>query len=90
MQDVGQLAYRVEPDDDGAAQIACSAVEENSLYPEEVSGYVLLHLINAVQNETGCEVDRAVISVPAYFDEAQQEATIAAGMLKRYLSMHAG
>lgn len=82
MQDVGQLAYKVGPDPDDAAQIMCPAVEEGSLYPEEVSGHVLLRLIDAVQSETGCEVDRAVISVPAYFDEAQQEATLAAGTLR--------
>lgn len=79
MQEIGQLAYQVEADEDGAARIVCSAVDEGSLYPEEVSGHVLLRLIEAVQQETGCHVDRAVISVPAYFDESQQEATIAAG-----------
>lgn len=79
MQEVGQLAYKVEPDEDDAARIVCSVTEEGSLYPEEVSAHVLLRLIDAVQKETGCEVDRAVISVPAYFDEGQQEATIAAG-----------
>jgi molecular chaperone DnaK (HSP70) len=82
MQEIGQLAYKVVADEDGAAQIVCSAAEDGALYPEEVSAHVLLRLIDAVQKETGCEVDRAVISVPAYFSEAQQEATIAAGVPK--------
>lgn len=88
LQEVGQLAYKVEADEDAAARIVCSAVEEGSLYPEEVSGHVLLRLIDAVKQETGCEVDRAVISVPAYFDESQQEATIAAGTSHIHLHLH--
>lgn len=80
MQDTAQLAYKVEPDEDGVAQIVCKTAEEGTLYPEEVSAHVLLRLIDAVHTETGCLVDRAVISVPAYFDESQRESTIAAGM----------
>ncbi|KAI3436735.1 hypothetical protein D9Q98_006150 [Chlorella vulgaris] len=49
------------------------------LYPEEVSGHVLTKLITAAEAFTGQPVSKAVISVPAYFTDAQREATVTAG-----------
>lgn len=79
-QDVGKLAYKVVSDEDGAACILCQGSETGSVYPEEVSAQVINKLMEASNDFTGVMVDRAVISVPAYFDEEQQEATVAAGV----------
>lgn len=81
MQDVKKLAYEVLPDEDGAACIRCEGSETGTIYPEEVSAHVINKLLEATTSFTGVSVDRAVISVPAYFNEDQQEATIAAGAL---------
>ena len=51
------------------------------LYPEEVSGYVLAALLAAAEAELQAGVQKAVISVPAYFDESQRQATVAAGRI---------
>ncbi len=51
------------------------------LYPEEVSAYVVAKLLNAAEEYSGRPVSKAVISVPAYFDDAQREATITAGKI---------
>ena len=49
------------------------------LTPEEVSALVLAKLKNDIESSCGCPVDRAVITVPAYFNDAQRAATKRAG-----------
>jgi molecular chaperone DnaK (HSP70) len=49
--------------------------------PERVSSYIVRKLIDAAELYTGQIVDRAVIGIPAYFDDAQTNATIMAGEL---------
>ena len=49
--------------------------------PEEVSAEVLKHLKRAAEAELGEPVTRAVITVPAYFNDAQRQATKRAGEL---------
>ncbi|WP_372365817.1 Hsp70 family protein [Candidatus Uabimicrobium sp. HlEnr_7] len=45
----------------------------------ELSAYILKSLKMQAETALGCDVNRAVITVPAYFDEAQRFATIKAG-----------
>ena len=45
----------------------------------ELSAMVLRSLKEDAENELGCSIDRAVISVPAYFNESQRQATRDAG-----------
>jgi molecular chaperone DnaK (HSP70) len=49
--------------------------------PEEVSAHVLTRLKEIAEQSLGCAVSRAVITVPAYFDDAQRQATRIAGRL---------
>jgi molecular chaperone DnaK len=51
------------------------------LYPEEVSAYVVAHLLAAAELQLDADVSKAVISVPAYFGEAQRDATVTAGRI---------
>ena len=62
-------------------QLQCDAVEGGVLYPEEVSAYILAELLSSAQAYLGSPVEKAVISVPAYFGSEQREATIEAGRL---------
>lgn len=57
------------------------AIGARSLAPEEVSAQVLTTLREAASQELGVEVRDAVITVPAYFDDAQRRATLRAGEL---------
>ncbi len=47
--------------------------------PEEVSALILKKLKADAERALGCIVDRAVITVPAYFNDAQRAATKRAG-----------
>jgi len=54
---------------------------EKKLTPEEVSSYVLKKLKDMAEAELGREVKKAVITVPAYFNNSQRESTKIAGEL---------
>lgn len=47
--------------------------------PEELSSFILKYLTHKAAELTGREVGKVVISVPAYFNDAQRRATIKAG-----------
>ena len=49
--------------------------------PSEISGLILRKLKNYAEAYLGREVDQAVITVPAYFDDNQRQATIRAAYL---------
>jgi molecular chaperone HscA len=68
----GQLAYEVDALKEGMVRVKAGA---RSLTPVEVSADILRHLKEMAQDALGREVRRAVITVPAYFDEAARAAT---------------
>ncbi len=49
--------------------------------PEEISGFILAHLREIAEEYLGGEVDEAVITVPAYFDDNQRQATLRAAAM---------
>ena len=49
--------------------------------PEEISAMILKKIKNDVEEKTGEKVTEAVITVPAYFDDAQRQATKDAGKI---------
>jgi molecular chaperone DnaK len=52
-----------------------------TLTPPEISAYILLQLRKNAERFFGAEVTRAVITVPAYFNDAQRQATKDAGRI---------
>ncbi|MGL5205333.1 MAG: molecular chaperone DnaK [Metamycoplasmataceae bacterium] len=49
--------------------------------PEEISAMILSYLKEYAEKKIGSKVSKAVITVPAYFDNAQREATKTAGKI---------
>jgi molecular chaperone DnaK len=56
-------------------------INEKSYSPEQVSSYILKYLKTCAENFLGGEVTDAVITVPAYFNNDQRQATKTAGEL---------
>jgi hypothetical protein len=74
----------VDQDSDGNTVLACPYVKPGCLYPEEVSACIVQQLLEDAAQHTGVpSITKAVITVPAYFDDEQRDATIAAGVWAR-------
>ncbi len=56
-------------------------VRDKDYSPPELSAFVLQHLREMAEDYLGTEVSEAVITVPAYFDDAQRQATKDAGRI---------
>jgi molecular chaperone DnaK (HSP70) len=65
----------------GPRGLACVADGEAIRTPQEISALYLRRLREIAAAELGMDVRRAVITVPAYFDDAQRQATRDAGRL---------
>lgn len=73
-----KLDYAIFADKQGGALVNSGG---RSFSPEQVSSEILKHLKQLAEKALGEEVSRAVITVPAYFNDAQRQATIEAGRL---------
>lgn len=71
----GTLPYDVVPAADGGSGMVRLRVGGRELTPVEVSAEILKALQERAEDHLGKIVDRAVITVPAYFDDAARTAT---------------
>ena len=79
-QESKKLPYKVGKDQNDNIKINCPALKKE-FSPEEISAQVLRKLINDATNYLGQEVTQAVITVPAYFNDSQRQATMDAGKI---------
>lgn len=75
-----RLPYKVGKDQNNNIKIKCPALNKD-FSPEEISAQVLRKLINDATTYLGQEVTQAVITVPAYFNDSQRQATMDAGKI---------
>ena len=54
---------------------------KSTFTPEEISGMILRKMKETAETYLGCEVKHAVVTVPAYFNDAQRQATKDAGTI---------
>ena len=72
------VPYDVVPGDNGDAWVS---VRDEKYSPSQVSSFVLRKLKEDAEAFLGDTVDKAVITVPAYFNDAQRQATKDAGTI---------
>jgi len=73
-----EVAYKLVG---GVDEVVKVDVDGKQYSAPEISAMVLAHLKEAAEAYLGGEVDRAVITVPAYFNDAQRQATKDAGTI---------
>ncbi len=78
-EEIGQVSYKVvKSDDDGTARVQ---IEDRKYAPQEISAMVLQKMKQTAEEYLGEKVTEAVITVPAYFNDAQRKATQEAGKI---------
>jgi molecular chaperone DnaK len=75
-----ELPYKVIKDNNGNIKIKCSSLNKD-FSPEEISAQVIRKLITDAKEYLGQDVTKAVITVPAYFNDSQRQATVDAGKI---------
>ena len=75
-RDIKWLPYEVKSGRDGMAVVN---VEGKDYTPQEISAMVLSKMKADAESYLGGKVEKAVITVPAYFDDSQRQATKQAG-----------
>jgi molecular chaperone DnaK len=75
-QERAEVPYKVIR---GANNVARVQIEDKEYSPPEISAMILQKMKQAAEDYLGQKVDRAVITVPAYFNDSQRQATKDAG-----------
>jgi molecular chaperone DnaK len=74
--EVGKVPYKVER---GLNNVPAVRIDDRMYTPQEISAMILQKMKKTAEDYLGYEVNRAVITVPAYFGDAERTATIEAG-----------
>jgi Molecular chaperone len=75
-----RVPYTIRKDENGNIKIKCPRLERD-FAPEEISAMVLRKLADEASRYLGQPVTGAVITVPAYFNDSQRQATRDAGRI---------
>ncbi|MFZ5791478.1 MAG: molecular chaperone DnaK [Pseudomonadota bacterium] len=77
-KDKGLVPYKIIPGDNGDAWVECHGKKYS---PSQISAFILQKMKETAENYLGEKVTQAVITVPAYFNDSQRQATKDAGRI---------
>ena len=77
-EEIKQVPYKVQPAGNRDVRVSAGGKEYS---PPEISAMVLQKMKQSAEDYLGQKVDKAVITVPAYFNDAQRQATKDAGKI---------
>ncbi len=77
-KDIGLVPYKIVRADNGDAWVE---VEGQKYAPQQISAHILTKMKETAEAYLGEKVTQAVITVPAYFNDAQRQATKEAGQI---------
>ncbi|MEM6802826.1 MAG: molecular chaperone DnaK [Bacteroidota bacterium] len=75
-KEIGEMSYKVVS---GRNDLAVAQIDDRNYTPQEISAMILQKMKKTAEDKLGYEVKEAVITVPAYFNDAQRNATKEAG-----------
>jgi len=75
-REMGRVSYKVVKGDNNTPRVQ---IDDRQYSPQEISAMVLQKMKKTAEDYLGQEVTEAVITVPAYFNDAQRQATKEAG-----------
>ncbi|MBD2521378.1 molecular chaperone DnaK [Nostoc sp. FACHB-133] len=78
--EASEVSYKVVRDRNGNVKLDCPALKKQ-FAPEEISAQVLRKLTDDASKYLGEPITQAVITVPAYFNDSQRQATKDAGKI---------
>src|ERR1700740_1297203 len=78
-KDIDMVPYKIVKADNGDAWVA--GRDGKRYAPSEISGFILQKMKETAEAHLGEKVTQAVITVPAYFNDAQRQATKDAGKI---------
>ncbi|HXK50582.1 MAG TPA: molecular chaperone DnaK, partial [Clostridiales bacterium] len=77
-QEIKEVPYEVTKNANGVVQVK---IDDKDFTPPEISAIILQKLKQAAEDYLGTKVTEAVITVPAYFNDSQRQATKDAGTI---------
>ena len=78
-KEIASLSYKVVPGKNDSIEVV---IDDDKRYtPEQISAMILSYMKETAESFLGHKVSRAVITVPAYFNDAQRQATKDAGII---------
>jgi len=75
-KEAGRVPYKVVKGDNNTPRVK---IDDRMYSPQEISAIILQKMKKTAEDYLGTEVTEAVITVPAYFNDAQRQATKEAG-----------
>src|ERR1035437_10271628 len=71
-KEIGRVSYKVVKGDNNTPRVE---IEDRNFSAQEISAMILQKMKKTAEDYLGQEVTEAVITVPAYFNDAQRQAT---------------
>lgn len=78
LDDIKSVPYKVVKVSNNVPAVE---IDDRNYTPQEISAMILQKMKKTAEDYLGCEVKRAVITVPAYFGDAERTATMEAGKI---------
>ena len=75
-KEAGRVPYKVVKGDNDTPRVL---IDDRKYTPQEISAMILQKMKKTAEDYLGHEVKEAVVTVPAYFNDAQRQATKEAG-----------